>query len=115
MAAAWLSGSERRPRRIRGSKVGIGVESILLCQLLFPIIVGAIGQVLGALAMEQIQPKHKGRHAAHVGRNERLTSKQAQDLHDKCQQLALAELPPAEAAQLADAILDTLRSQDWRS
>jgi len=115
VAAVWSSGSERRPRRIRGPNVGIGVESVLLSQLLFPIITGAIGQVLGTLAMEQIQPKHKGRHSADARRNERLTSKQAQDLHDKCQELALAKLPPAEAAQMAGAILDTLRSEDWRS
>jgi hypothetical protein len=82
--------------------------------LLFPIITGAIGQVLGTMAVEQIQPRHKGRHSADARRSERLTSKQAQDLHDKCQALALAKLPPAEAAQLADAILGTLRSEDWR-
>jgi hypothetical protein len=108
VAAAWSSGRERRPRRIRGPKVGAGVEAVLLCQLLFPIITGAIGQVLGILAMEQIHPQ-PGRHAR------RLTSKQARDLHDKCQELARAKLPPAEAAQLADAILDTLRSEHWRS
>jgi len=108
VAAAWSSGPERRPGRMGGRKVGAGVEAVLLCQLLFPIITGAIGQVLGILAMEQIQPK-PGRHAR------RLTSKQARDLHDKCQELARAKLPPAEAAQLADAILDTLRSEHWRS
>jgi len=112
VAAVWSSGSERRPRRIGGRKVGIGVESVLLIQLLFPIITGAIGQVLGTLAMEQIQPKHPGRHSAGA---RRLTSKQARDLHDKCQELALAKLPPAEAVQLTDAILDALRSEHWRS
>ena len=115
VAAVWSSGSERRPRRVRGPKVGIGFESVLLSQLLFPIIAGAIGQVLGTLAMEQIQPRHRGRHSAGARRDERLTSKQARDLHDKCQELARAKLPPAEAAQLADAILDTLRCEHWRS
>jgi hypothetical protein len=112
VAAAWSSGSGRRHGRVRGPKVGIGVESVLLIQLLFPIITGAIGQVLGTLAMEQIKPKHAGRHSADA---RRLTGKQARDLRDKCQELALAKLPPGEAAQLADAILDTLRSEDWRS
>lgn len=112
VAADWSSGSERRPGRRSGRKVGIGVESVLLFQLLIPIITGAIGLVLGTLAMEQIQPEYVGRHSADA---RRLTRKQARDLHDKCQELARAKLPPAEAAQLADAILDALRSEHWRS
>ena len=112
VAADWSSGSERRPKRIRGPKVGIGVESVLLIQLLFPIITGAIGLVLGTVAMEQIQPKYLGRHSADA---RRLTGKEARDLHDKCQELALAQLPPAEATRLADAIFDAVRSEHWRS
>ncbi len=115
VAAMWSCGPERRPRPVRGPKVGFGFESVLLSQLLFPIIADAIGQVLGTVAMEQIQPRHRGRHSAGARRDIQLTTEQAQGLHDECQRLARAKLPPAEAAQLADAILDTLRCEHWRS
>jgi Zn-dependent protease with chaperone function len=90
------------------------LRRVLLSQLLFPIITGAIGQVIGSVAMEQIQPRHRGRDSAGTQRAEYLTSDQAQDLRDKCQKLARATLPPAEAARLADAILSTLCSGQWR-
>ena len=116
VAAAWSAGSKRGPRWARRDpKVGFGFEAVLLSELLFPIITGAIGQVLGSVAMEQIQPRRPGRHSAGARCEERFTKKQAQDFRDKCQELAGDELPPAEAAQLADAILDALRHVDWRS
>jgi len=115
VAAAWSSGPERRPRRARREpKVGFGFEAVLLSELLFPIITGGIGQVLGTMAVEQIRPRRPGRHVG-APRAERITSKQAHDLHSACQELAHAKLPPAEADQLADAILGTLRCADWRS
>jgi hypothetical protein len=116
VAAAWSAGPKRRPRWARRNpKVGFGFEAVLLSELLFPIITGAIGQVLGSVAMGQIQPRHPGRHSAGARCEERLTKKQSQVFLGKCQELAGAELPPAKAAQLADAILDTLRCADWRS
>lgn len=95
--------------------MGFGFEAVLLSELLFPIITGGVGQVLGTMAMEQIKPRHRGRHSAGAQRAEQLTSKQAHDLHGACQELARAKLPPAEADRLADAILGTLRCADWRS
>ena len=78
VVAMWSSGSKRPPKRVRGPGAGFGLESALLCQLLFPIIAGAIGQVLGTVAMEQIQPRHRGRHSAGARRDIQLTSEQAQ-------------------------------------
>jgi len=134
VADAWSSGQvrQRRRRRVPGAAVGLGIESILLCELLFPIITGAIGQVLGAMAMEQIQPRHRARHSARARRSHsalngagtagpggshggQLNSEQAQDLYDKCQEFACADMPPAEAARLADVVLNTLHSELWRS
>jgi hypothetical protein len=131
VADAWSSG-QVRPRRVRGTSVGLGIEVIVLSELVFPIITGAIGQVLGTVAMEQIQPRHRSRHSARArrrhpaqvgagtagrggSRGEPLTREQAQDLRDTCRELACADLPPAEAARLADVILDTLRCELWRS
>jgi len=134
VADAWSSGQVRQHRRGRvpGAAVGLGIESILLCELLFPIITGAIGQVLGAVAMERIQPRHRARHSARARRSHpalngtgtagpsgshggQLSSEQAQDLREVCQELACADMPPAEAAPLAEVILLTLRSELWRS
>jgi hypothetical protein len=114
-AAAWSSDLKRRPKRAQGPRAGFGLESPLLCELLFPIITGAVGQVLGTAAMERIRPRRRGRHAAGAQPGEQLTSKQAQQFHGKCQELARAEQPPAEPAQLADTIIDTLRRDFWRS
>jgi len=115
VVAAWSSGSKRPPKRVRGPGAGFGLESPLLCELLFPIITGAVGQVLGTVAMERIRPRRRGRHSAAARRGEQLTSEQVQEFHGKCQELARAERPPAEPAQLADAIIDTLRRDFWRS
>ena len=55
VADAWSSTrNERDERARRDPKAGLGFEAVLLCELLFPIITGAIGQVLGTEAMEQI-------------------------------------------------------------
>jgi hypothetical protein len=113
--AAWSSGPKRWPRRARGPRAGFGLESPLLCELLFPIITGAVGQVLGTAAMEQMLPWRRDRHPAAARHGEQFTSEQAQEFHGKCQELARAEQPPAEPAQLADAIIDTLRRDFGRS
>ncbi len=113
--AAWSSGPKRRPKRAQGPRAGFGLESPLLCELLFPIITGAVGQVLGTVAMEQILPRRRGRHSAGARHGEQLTSEQAREFHGKCQELVRVERPPAEPAQLADAIIDTLRRDFWRS
>jgi hypothetical protein len=132
VADAWLSGHQQgRPGRARGVGVGLGIDSVLLSELLFPIITGAIGQVLGMVALEQIQPRRRVRHPSRMRRpqpappegtappggsdDEQLDSKQVRDLRDRCEHLAAADLPPAEAAQLADVVVVTLRSGLWRS
>ena len=103
------------PSEHSGPRAGFGLESPLLCELLFPIITGAVGQVLGTVAMEQILPRRRGRHSAGARHGEQLTSEQAREFHGKCQELVRVERPPAEPAQLADAIIDTLRRDFWRS
>jgi hypothetical protein len=54
VAKAWVSGDldRRRPKLAHGGGVGSGVEEYLLAELLFPIVSGAFGDVLGAVALE---------------------------------------------------------------
>lgn len=115
VADAWSSSGRRKPRRVRGPKARMGIEAVLLCELLFPIITGAIGQVLGTVALERIRPRPPGRHAAGAPRGVELTSEQADGIRDKCLELAQAERPSTDPTQVADAIIDTLRHGSWRS
>jgi hypothetical protein len=131
---AWSSGDlpPRRSRRARGATVGLGIESILLSELLFPAVAGAISVVLGTVALEQIRPKRPAKHSPRVRRARppsagaagtspsdstpgQLTSQQAQRLCEECQRLLDTHLPPAEAAKAAGVLLEVLRSGLWRS
>jgi hypothetical protein len=126
VAEAWLAGDSGngRSKRAPGAAVGFGVEAVLLCELLFPIVSGAIGDVLGTIALEPGRLKRKGRTprsapaepgaangsgAAEDGLAVPLTTKQAEDLRAACQRHARAlGLPPAKAALLADAVLGSV-------
>jgi len=129
-ADAWESGDAGRRKRPPGAAVGFGVEAVLLSQLVFPIITGAFGDVLGSAWTDRIKPKRKAARAA-VGptttrpdayseggaRNEAapaalaLTGNQARAVHDAC--LRHAEnlgLPAAKAELLADAVIGSMRT-----
>lgn len=125
VAEAWLA-DERGAGRSKGAPgagVGFGVEAVLLAQLLFPILSGAIGDVLGTIALEPSRLKRKraresastGPGTANAGGDAKagpaaqLTGQQAEDLHAACERHARAAgLPPAKAALLADAILGSM-------
>ena len=126
VADAWLSDElgNGRSKRAPGATVGFGVEAVLLSQLLFPIVSGAIGNVLGTIALEpgRLRPKRSVAGAAPAGPDPvnagsvtetalpvKLTAEQAENLHAACQCHARAlGLPSAKAALLADAILGAL-------
>ena len=61
VADAWLAagGQSRRPRRRPGPTVGFGVDSVLLAELAFPILTGALGEVLGNVVWERVGPRRR--------------------------------------------------------
>ncbi len=134
-AESWLSGDlpGRRRQREPGAAVGFGIETVLLSELVFPVITGALGQVLGTsitpmterlrfgrrkarqLAAPAADPAG-GRPGGHGGQEARLTAGQLRDVHDACQRDA-AELgmAPARAALLADAVVGALSATSGRT
>jgi hypothetical protein len=126
VADAWLSDQRgnRRSRGAPGGTVGFGVEAVLLSQLLFPIVAGAIGDVLGTIALEPGRLKRKkskpaaapntadpgeASEAAGAGPAVRLTKEQAENLRAACERHALAlGLSSARADLLADSVLGSL-------
>lgn len=131
-AEAWLAGDlpGRGRQREPGAAVGFGVEAVLLSELVFPIITGALGQVLGTSitpAAERLRfMRRKGRQVAagpaaespggHGGQTSVLTAGQLRDVHDACQRDAAAMgLAPARAALLADAVIGTLSAGPGRT
>jgi hypothetical protein len=127
-AEAWLAGDlpGRGRQREPGAAVGFGIEAVLLSELAFPIITGALGQVLGTsitpAASRLRLGRHKGGQAAagpaagspsgHNG----LTARQLRDVHDACRRDAAAMgLAPARAMLLADAVVGTLSAGPGRT
>jgi hypothetical protein len=135
MADRWLSGDlpRRGSGRMPGAAVGFGVGAVLLSELVFPIVTGAIGEVLGAVAVERIRPRRRsarpraepqvtppdasaGTTGARTagerpGADVRLTAQQMHDLHDACRRHAMTlGLPPGMAVLLADAVVGALHS-----
>jgi hypothetical protein len=122
VADAWVSAPAGRRKRAPGAAVGFGVEAVLLSQLVFPIITGALGDVLGASWSDRVKPKRKAARAAITapaaggeagpGADPALplTAAQAQSVRDACLRHATAlGLPPARAELLADAVLGSVR------
>jgi hypothetical protein len=127
-AEAWLAGDLQRRGRQRepGAAVGFGIEAVLLSELVFPIIAGAMSQVLGTAVTPVAERlrfrRHKDRQAAAGSAAESpggngdqaavLTAGQLRDVHDACQRDAAAMgLTPARAALLADAVVGTLSAE----
>jgi hypothetical protein len=132
MADEWLSDGRRRWRTGKppGAAVGFGVESLLLTQLAFPIITGAIGEVLGGVAEDGVRlriRRRAARRAAPAGANasdpgaekssalpagDVLSSGQARTLHEACERHArVLGMSAARATLLADAVLGALASR----
>jgi hypothetical protein len=67
VADAWLAagGQSRRPKRRPGPTVGFGVDSVLLAELAFPILTGALGEVLGNVVWDRVGPRRRS--ARHRG------------------------------------------------
>jgi hypothetical protein len=122
VAKAWLSGDLDK-RRLRlsggGGGVGAGVEEYLLAELLFPIVSGAFGNVLGTVAVEPKRFKWKKQQpplpaategeAAGASALPPLTGEQAEELRAACVQHARAMgMSAARAAVLADAIIGSM-------
>lgn len=139
VADAWASEPmpHRRSGRAPGAAVGFGVEAVLLSQLAFPIVTGALGDVLGTTLTERARRKRKlSRSAADAAPQApeqqptapaapavspemssehadpgQLSRQLARDLRESCEQHARAlGLPPAKAELLADAFLGSLSS-----
>jgi hypothetical protein len=68
-AQEWSSGNNRRRKgKSPGASVGFGLEAVLLSQLIFPIISGALGDVLGTGITDRAKPKGRAaRRAAKAG------------------------------------------------
>ena len=119
VAESWLSGTlaDRRHRREPGAAVGFGVEAVLFSQFIFPIITGALGQVLGTPLAERM---HFGRHSARQpppgdghgeaeGHELALTAEQLRTVHDICQRdAATLGMATSKARLLADAVVGAL-------
>jgi hypothetical protein len=57
-AQEWSSGNDRRRKgKSPGASVGFGLEAVLLSQLIFPIITGALGDVLGTGITDRAKPR----------------------------------------------------------
>lgn len=124
VAEAWQTDefSTGPSKRSPGAAVGFGVDEVLLSQLLFPIVSGAIGDVLGTIALEPARLKRKKALKAGAGAEPAggsaadpvlavppLTKEQADDLHSACLRHARAlRLPPAKAALMADAVVGSM-------
>jgi hypothetical protein len=127
VANAWLADSRRRQRsgKSPGATVGFGVETLLLTQLAFPIITGALGAVLGDVAEDRVRVRRLiKRRAAEAGgkpagadtgktsespARDVLTSQQAQAVGDACERHARTlGMSSAKAKLLADAVLGSL-------
>ncbi len=127
VADSWARGewdSPRLRRRRSGSAVGFGIEGVLLSALVFPVISGALAQVLGSVLTEQLGRRRRKRAARAAetaavaepgpdGGRIVLGRLQARAFHDKCLRHALAlGMPPDKAALLADACLGAVNSVD---
>lgn len=122
VAQSWARGDQPRRRR-PGSAAGLGVEEILLSQLVFPIIAGALGQVLGTVLTGKLSKKPRKREPAPAvtttaaggpGTEDQplmLTGPQARQFYDAClrhgQDLGM---PPDKATLLADVCLGAVHS-----
>jgi hypothetical protein len=129
VADAWLAGGRRQRRsgKSPGAAVGFGVETLLLTELAFPIITGALSEVLGDAAKDRLRvrmrrlarrpaTKANGKPvAAGAGKSsaspahDLLTSQQARAVGDACERHARTlGMSPAKAKLLADAVLGSL-------
>jgi hypothetical protein len=116
VADSWLAGKDQR-RGQPGSAVGFGVVSVLLSELIFPMLSGGLGEVLGNEMWEKIRPRPKGAHKRIAGQRKgasqpvtsvdvRFTRQQSEALRAACLRHGVAMgLPTDKAALLADAIL----------
>jgi hypothetical protein len=116
-ADAWICGDlDSRSQGAPGGGVGSGIEVYLLCELLFPIISGAIGEVLGTIALEpsRLRRKKKQPPAAADKRSAGgplvpLTVQQQEKLHTACLANAVTVgVPDERAALLANAIIGSM-------
>jgi hypothetical protein len=133
VADAWVSETltDRQYGRAPGAAVGFGVEAVLLSQLAFPIITGALGDVLGTAVTGRVSRRHRLTRPAvgaapkvpedhRAGRQAtgepappggQLSGQQVQDLREACERHARTlGMSPAKADVLADAFLGSLRS-----
>jgi hypothetical protein len=123
VADAWVLGELSHSGRKRGpgGAVGSGVEAVLLTQLLFPIVAGAVGDVLGTVALDPGRLKRRSSPSAADGEEAAepaaakpappvaLTERQLASVHDACQRHARTlGLSAARAALLADAVVGSL-------
>lgn len=119
VAESWLSGSlaGRGRRREPGAAVGFGVEAVLFSQFVFPIITGALGQVLGTPLTERMhfgrhsrrQPTAGDSHGEVAGDKMALTAEQLRTIHDICQGDATTlGMAASKARLLADAVVGSL-------
>lgn len=134
IAEFWVSGRSRGRRRGRepGAAVGFGIEAVLLSELLFPIISGALGQTLGTSITERAGHRLRltrkaavnaaaaapagGAGGGRVSEDARLTVEQLRSVHEVClRDAATLGMTPEKALLLADAVVGALSATPGRS
>jgi len=126
VAESWLSGdlATRRSQREPGAAVGFGVEAVLISQLVFPVITGALGQVLGTSLTERVHfVRRSARRSAGEDRRDEakgdevaLTAEQLRTIHDICQRdAATLGIAASKARLLADAVVGALSATPGRT
>jgi hypothetical protein len=126
VAESWLSGTlaGHRRRREPGAAVGFGADAVLFSQFVFPIITGALGQVLGTRLTERMQfGRHSptqapagDSHSEAAGHEMALTAEQLRTIHDICQRDATTlGMATSKARLLADAVVGALSTVPGRT
>ncbi|HEU5420490.1 MAG TPA: hypothetical protein VFV41_22580 [Streptosporangiaceae bacterium] len=124
MANLWLAEGHRPPqpgpapggRPEKGLTAGYRINAVLFSELVFPVISGALGEILGNSAWDRVRTQRQPARQRIAGGAEdagqpgagagvRLTIEQAGALHEACERHARAAgLPSMTAAKLAGAV-----------
>lgn len=113
-----LDGIERRNSHARrrnggwsGGAVGIGIDPVVLSEVIFPVLTGAMAQITGTAAGSWWQRQRRRRKRAALTPTTAMTISTAQleQIKIECVRNARAlGLPPAKAQALGDAVLGVL-------
>jgi hypothetical protein len=105
VTAAWRPGPAQSHRRGMGGSVGCGADPVVVSQVIYPILTGAIAQALGTAVLAGSRRRRPGRHARAAEVKVRLDRRQIELLKPAWESVAMKlGLAEPDAAALADAI-----------